>query len=389
MRLPGHARQAVYASAGNLYPVHVYLYVKPDRIEPGPRRHYLLPPRARAAGRDQPGASVVAGPRGPTRRAFDSSAFSVYSVADSAPSSRCTAAGREICASWRAGVIAHLLESTAPDHQIGLCQTGGFDFTQVAPLPGRPAPRIPPGLVGGAISDSDTTLEALARESAALAAMVDAAARAASPQGAALARPERPRDGLARALSSYVAERWAAEPVRVVVVDGLPGPGGERAAVSPGGRTRPARPPRAELGEALRGGERQAGERHRQHLGRGAETPARRSRRQLLRPRGDSLLLVSMARSLRERFSRDVPLVHLFEHPTVSQQGGVPEDARGERPPLRKARMRRRPGRAGRGGWRPVATPSPRAPGGSASAAPGGSEAARTGAGLAPGQAGG
>ncbi|WP_437904212.1 amino acid adenylation domain-containing protein [Sorangium sp. So ce327] len=346
VRLPGYplAKQ-LYASAGNLYPVHVYLYVKPDRIERVPGGTYYFHPEREQLVTIQPGAhidrSVHGGPNG---QAFDSSAFSVYLVADlGAIEPVYGSRARDLCL-MEAGVIAHLLESTAPDHQIGLCQTGGFDFAQVAHLfQVGPRHEYLHGLVGGGISDSDTTLEALARESAALAAMVDAATRAASPQGAALARPERPRDGLARALSSYVAERWTEEPVRVVVADRLPGsaegalrsvPKGAQWSVpqdapplAEGARARPAAVASDGLESAI----------------------ARIWAEVLRRPRvghddnffdlgGDSLLLVSMARGLRERFNRDVPLVHLFEHPTVSQQAAylrtlgvnAPPSTRGE-----------------------------------------------------------
>ncbi|WP_437981548.1 amino acid adenylation domain-containing protein [Sorangium sp. So ce117] len=271
VRLPGYplAKQ-LYASAGNLYPVHVYLYVKPDRIERVPGGTYYFHPEREQLVTIQPGAhidrSVHGGPNG---QAFDSSAFSVYLVADlGAIEPVYGSRARDLCL-MEAGVIAHLLESTAPDHHIGLCQTGGFDFAQVAHLfQVGPRHEYLHGLVGGAISDSDTTLEALARESAALAAMVDAATRAASPQVREDAPPP--------------AERARARPA-AVASDGL------------------------------------------------ESAIARIWAEVLRRPRvghddnffdlgGDSLLLVSMARSLRERFSRDVPLVHLFEHPTVSQQ---------------------------------------------------------------------
>ncbi|WP_437895307.1 amino acid adenylation domain-containing protein [Sorangium sp. So ce124] len=354
VRLPGYplAKQ-LYASAGNLYPVHVYLYVKPDRIERVPGGTYYFHPEREQLVAIQPGAdidrSVHGGPNG---QAFDSSAFSVYLVADlGAIEPVYGSRSRDLCL-MEAGVIAHLLESTAPDHQIGLCQTGGFDFAQVAHLfHVGPRHEYLHGLVGGAISDADTTLEALARESAALAAMVDAATRAAPPQGVALARPERPRDGLARTLSSYVAERWTEEPVRVVVVDRLPGPteGAQRSVPEGAQRSVPEKAQRSAPEDAPPPAER-ARVRPAAVESDGLESAIAGIWAEVLRrPRvghddnffdlgGDSLLLVSMARSLRERFSRDVPLVHLFEHPTVSQQAAylralgvnAPPSAKGE-----------------------------------------------------------
>ncbi|WP_437525323.1 amino acid adenylation domain-containing protein [Sorangium sp. So ce726] len=303
VRLPGYplAKQ-LYASAGNLYPVHVYLYVKPDRIERVPGGTYYFHPEREQLVAIQPGAhierSVHGGPNG---QAFDSSAFSVYLVADlGAIEPVYGSRARDLCL-MEAGVIAHLLESTAPDHRIGLCQTGGFDFAQVAHL-FQVGPRYEylHGLVGGAISDADTTLEALALESAALSAMVDAATRAASPQGAA----------------------------QRSVPEGAPPPA-ERA------RARPAAVASDGLESAI----------------------ARIWAEVLRRPRvghddnffdlgGDSLLLVSMARSLRERFSRDVPLVHLFEHPTVSQQAAYLRTLGVNAPPSAKGEDAAAPGAA-------------------------------------------
>ncbi|XXY48838.1 amino acid adenylation domain-containing protein [Sorangium sp. So ce269] len=377
VRLPGYplAKQ-LYSSAGNLYPVHAYLYVKPDRIERVPGGTYYFHPEREQLVAIQPGAhidrSVHGGPNG---QAFDSSAFSVYLVADlGAIEPVYGSRARDLCL-MEAGVIAHLLESTAPDHQIGLCQTGGFDFAQVAHL-FQVGPRYEylHGLVGGAISVSDTTIEALARESAALGAMVDAATRAASSQGSALARPERLRDRLARALSSYIAERWTEQPVRVVVVDRLPGSaeGARRSALEDA-------PPRAEQARTSPAAELPARGEADEHPA--EEPPARRSipgrtpqrvaldqartaavatdglesaiaqlwaevlkRRQVGHDDnffdlgGDSLLLVSMARHILERFGREVSVIHLFEHPTVSQQAAylralgvnAPPSAQGE-----------------------------------------------------------
>ncbi|HTN92143.1 MAG TPA: amino acid adenylation domain-containing protein [Sorangium sp.] len=359
VRLPGYplAKQ-LYSSAGNLYPVHAYLYVKPDRVERVPGGTYYFHPEREQLVTIQLGAhidrSVHGGPNG---QAFDSSAFSVYLVADlGAIEPVYGSRARDLCL-MEAGILAHLLESTAPDHQIGLCQTGGFDFAQVAHL-FQVGPRYEylHGLVGGAISASDTTVEALARESAALGAMVDAASRAAWSQGPALARPERLRERLARALSSYIAERWTEQPVSVVVVDRLPGPaeGARRAVLEDA-------PPRAEQAWTRPAAELPARGEADEHPGQ--EPPARRSipgrtpqpvALDQARPAavagdglesaiaqiwaevlkrlqvghddnffdlgGDSLLLVSMARHIRERFGRDVSLINLFEHPTVSQQ---------------------------------------------------------------------
>ncbi|AUX27626.1 uncharacterized protein SOCEGT47_082220 [Sorangium cellulosum] len=323
VELPGYpVPKQSYASAGGLYPVQVYLYAKPGRIErvPGgtfyyhPERHELVPIEI--------GAHIdVSAHAGINAPAFESSAFSVLLVADlGAIEPVYGAMARDFCL-MEAGIIAHLLEASAPDVDLGLCQTGGFDFASVARLfKVGPRHEYLHGLVGGAISPADTTVEALARASEGLRAMVDLATRAAAERPTRpAAPPERSPGQLAEELSAYLAERWQERPVRVVVVDELPGarPGAERAAAprAPGAHEEGGSPASAEVAanddledaiariwaEALR-------------------RPAVGRDDRFFEIGGDSLLLVGVARALRERLGVDVALVRLFEHPTVARQ---------------------------------------------------------------------
>lgn len=74
---------------------------------------------------------------------------------------------------------------------------------------------------------------------------------------------------------------------------------------------------------------------------------------------GHSLLVVELSRALREELGRDIPIVTLFQYPTVELLAGHISEQHAEEDPLGRARARaekrtralrrqRRPGRAGR-----------------------------------------
>ncbi|AUX48981.1 uncharacterized protein SOCE26_105260 [Sorangium cellulosum] len=316
--LPGYPiPKQSYASAGGLYPVQVYLYAKPGRVEqiPGgtfyyhPERHQLLPIEIGAHIDRSVHASVNA-------QAFESSAFSVYLVADlGAIEPVYGRLARDFCL-MEAGIIAHLLESSAPDHDLGLCQTGGLDFAPVARL-FKLGPRHEHlhGLVGGAISPADTTIDALARASEALRVMVDLAARAAADRPGRPAEPS--PEQRAGELSAYVAERWQERPVRVVVVDRLSGSPAPAPASAPSIRAlEQGGDPAAAAPAASDGLDGALARIWAEALGRSQVGHEDR----FFDIGGDSLLLVGVARAIRERLGYDVALVHLFEHPTVARQ---------------------------------------------------------------------
>ncbi|MGK4000276.1 amino acid adenylation domain-containing protein [Sorangium sp. So ce1024] len=198
VELPGYPiPKHLYASAGGLYPVQVYLHVKPGRVEQLPGGTYYHHPERHALVPIAPGASVdVSVHAGPNRQAVESSAFSVHLVADlDAIEPVYGDRARDLCL-VEAGIIAHLLESGAPDQELGLCQVGGVDAARIRALFALDARHeVLHGLVGGAISPADATVDALARESAPLRAMVALATREPlPPPGAPAAAGRRPRD---------------------------------------------------------------------------------------------------------------------------------------------------------------------------------------------------
>jgi amino acid adenylation domain-containing protein len=120
-----------YGSAGGLYPIQVYLYIKPDRVEGiaggayyyHPGDHCLVPLAGPDAAAEPDGAAM-----------FTESAFSIFLVAQlDAIVPMYGEWGRDFCL-LEAGAICQLLEMSAPDSGIGLCQIGSFDMTPLRSL---------------------------------------------------------------------------------------------------------------------------------------------------------------------------------------------------------------------------------------------------------------
>nr|DAB41917.1 TPA_exp: ArzO - NRPS (Cy, A, Ox, PCP) [Fischerella sp. PCC 9339] len=121
-----------YASAGNLYPVQTYLYVKPGRVEgleagtyyyhPADHRLVLLSPEAVIERHIH---SEINQP------IFDESAFSLFLIGQlSAITPMYGELARDFCL-LEAGYISQLLMSVAPASQIGLCPVGAQDFAAI------------------------------------------------------------------------------------------------------------------------------------------------------------------------------------------------------------------------------------------------------------------
>ncbi len=163
-----------YASAGGLYPVQVYLYIKTGRVAglPGgsyyydPQEHRLVLLSAEAAV--DPGIYPIG-----NRELFEQCAFAVYLVG------RMKAIlpmygqwSRDFCI-LEAGSMAQLLEMSAPQHQIGLCQIGGFGFDHIRSWFALDDDHVYlHGLVGGAIDVSQMRPAALVEDSAQVSAMI-------------------------------------------------------------------------------------------------------------------------------------------------------------------------------------------------------------------------
>ncbi|MDJ0567708.1 MAG: thioesterase domain-containing protein, partial [Pleurocapsa sp. MO_192.B19] len=124
----------LYPSAGNLYPVQTYLFIKPDRVEgleggiyyyhPGNHRLLLVNGSSliddRIYGANQP--------------IFERAAFSIFLIGElSAIAPMYGELAKDFCL-LEAGHIGQLLMSGAPKQEIGLCPIGSVESAQIQDL---------------------------------------------------------------------------------------------------------------------------------------------------------------------------------------------------------------------------------------------------------------
>jgi amino acid adenylation domain-containing protein len=125
-----------YGSAGGLYPVQTYLFVKPGRVqdlEAG--TYYYHPVEHRlvglAANADLPPDiydPII------NRPIFDQAAFALFLVAQMDAIGPMYGERALHYATLEAGLMTQLVESTASSYGIGLCQIGNLDFARIRPL---------------------------------------------------------------------------------------------------------------------------------------------------------------------------------------------------------------------------------------------------------------
>jgi pyochelin synthetase len=123
----------LYASAGGLYPVQTYLYVKPGRVEALPAGIYYY--HAVEHRLVLLSADVVLD-RGLydlliNAPVFDEAAFSVFLIAQLGAIAPLYGERSVHFATIEAGLMAQLLETSAPSYGIGLCQIGHLDFQRI------------------------------------------------------------------------------------------------------------------------------------------------------------------------------------------------------------------------------------------------------------------
>ena len=122
-----------YASAGGLYPVQTYLFIKPGRVTglaPGvyyyqPLAHQLL----------QVSELQVLDPEiyGPfiNRPIYHEAAFAIFLIGQLQGIAPLYGDRSQHYATLEAGIMAHHLESVAPSYELGLCQIGSFKFDEI------------------------------------------------------------------------------------------------------------------------------------------------------------------------------------------------------------------------------------------------------------------
>ena len=122
-----------YGSAGGLYPVQTYLYIKPYRIkdiEAGiyyyqPQSHQLIQVSIETCVPAEIYDILI------NRPIFEEASFGIFLVADLSAIMPVYGEQSLHYATIEAGLMAQLLEETAPYCDIGLCQIGQIDFNKI------------------------------------------------------------------------------------------------------------------------------------------------------------------------------------------------------------------------------------------------------------------
>ena len=126
----------LYASAGGMYPVQCYVYIKPERVSGLTGGFYYHDPEAHQlvkVGAEDPGLRQHYDPI-VNRPIFDNAAFALYLVADLAAIGAMYRDRALHYATLEAGHITQMLEMRAPALGVGLCQTGGLENDVLTPL---------------------------------------------------------------------------------------------------------------------------------------------------------------------------------------------------------------------------------------------------------------
>lgn len=124
-----------WASGGGLYPVQVYVHVKPERVESIAAGTYYYHPVHHQLFALEPGALMRRDVHfWNNQSTFDSAAFSIFLIADRRAIEPMYGEQTVQFCLIEAGGIAHLLESNAPFYRIGLCQAANVSFDAIRSL---------------------------------------------------------------------------------------------------------------------------------------------------------------------------------------------------------------------------------------------------------------
>lgn len=156
-----------YGSAGSLYPVQVYLYIKPGAVEGlhggtyyyHPVDHHLV-----SLVSDAQIDRSVHDRR--NRQMFDESAFSIFLINQLNAIAPIYGDRADHFATIEAGMMTQLLEMSAPASGIGLCQIGIMEFESIRRLfELEDSQRLLHSLVGGRIAPEQLTMQSFMDDS--------------------------------------------------------------------------------------------------------------------------------------------------------------------------------------------------------------------------------
>ncbi|NWF61302.1 MAG: amino acid adenylation domain-containing protein [Fischerella sp.] len=123
-----------YPSAGSLYPVQTYLFIKPNSIETLPAGIYYYHPSDHNLILLHSTNAIDSSIYLENKPLFEQSAFAIYLIGKlSAIAPMYGELARDFCL-LEAGHIGQLLMNSAPTQEIGLCPLGYLEFTQIQDL---------------------------------------------------------------------------------------------------------------------------------------------------------------------------------------------------------------------------------------------------------------
>ena len=146
----------LYASAGGLYPVQTYVYIKPDRVAGVEAGVYYHDPAEHQLVRVATDVTDVREIYDPliNRPVFDKAAFALYFVAELASIGAMYQERALHYSTLEAGHMTQLLEMRARDFGIGLCQIGGLETQDLEDLLQlKPTHLALHGLLGGGLAE--------------------------------------------------------------------------------------------------------------------------------------------------------------------------------------------------------------------------------------------
>lgn len=157
-----------YGSAGGVYPVQAYLWVRPGGVEGLDPGVYYYHPGEHRLLRVSPDVEIPLTVYDvPNRPILSSAALGIFLIGHLDAITRLYGERGGHYALLEAGAMTQLLEQAAPDLEIGFCQIGRLEFDTIRSAFGlAPGDELLHSLLGGPIDPHQNTLEGLVEDSA-------------------------------------------------------------------------------------------------------------------------------------------------------------------------------------------------------------------------------